>query len=232
MFSWRPALTTYLTPLLRYCLETTAAKLSDEFHGVFSPETVTRYVDASYADIGDRPTVGPNFVPVIIERYAREQLWAVAQSTGVVEKALPEVLFVCERNAGRSQMAACLAHHLSKGWIAVRSAGSHPDEQIDPTVVIAMAEIGLDVSHEFPKPLTDAVIRAADVVVTLGCGDACPVYPGKRYQDWPVEDPVGRGIDVVRRIRYELYHHVWELIETLVPAANLLELQGPKGGHS
>ena len=225
-------MTTHLTPLLRYCLETTAAKLSDEFHGVFSPETVMRYLEASYADVGDRPTVGPNFVPVIIERYAREQLWAVAQSTGVVEKALPEVLFVCERNAGRSQMAACLAHHLSKGWIAVRSAGSHPDEQIDPTVVTAMAEIGLDVSQEFPKPLTDAVIRAADVVVTLGCGDVCPVYPGKRYQDWPVEDPAGRGIDVVRRIRYELYHHVWELIETLVPAANLLELQGPKGGHS
>jgi arsenate reductase (thioredoxin) len=111
------------------------------------------------------------------------------------------VLFVCERNAGRSQMAACLAHHLSKGLIAVRSAGSHADEQIDPTVVAAMGEIGLDVSHEFPKPLTDAVIRAADVVVTLGCGDPCPVYPGKRYQDWPVDDPAGQGIEVVRRIR-------------------------------
>lgn len=225
-------MTTHLTPLLRYCLETTAAKLSDEFHGVFSPETVTRYIEASYADIGDRPTVGPNFMPVIIERFAREQLWAVAQSTGVVEKALPEVLFVCERNAGRSQMAACLAHQLSKGWIAVRSAGSHPDEQIDPIVVTAMAEIGLDVSREFPKPLTDAVIRAADVVVTLGCGDACPVYPGKRYQDWPVDDPARQGIEVVRRIRYELYHHVWELIETLVPAANLLELQRRTGGPS
>ena len=84
-----------------------------------------------------------------------------------------------------------------------------------------MAEIGLDVSAEFPKPLTDAVIRAADVVVTLGCGDACPVYPGKRYQDWPVADPAGQPLEVVRRIRYELYHHVWELIETLVPAVNL-----------
>ena len=111
---------------------------------MFSPETVTRYVEASYADIGDRPMVGPNFLPVIIERFAREQLWAVAQWTGVVEKPLPEVLFVCERNAGRSQMAACLAHHLSKGWIAVRSAGSRPDEHIDPTVVQAMAEIDLE----------------------------------------------------------------------------------------
>jgi arsenate reductase (thioredoxin) len=197
-----------LTPLLRYCLETTAAQLSDEFRGVFSPETVRRYVEASYEQIGDRPTVGPNFLPVIVERFARDRLWAVAQSTGVVEKTLPEVLFVCERNAGRSQMAACLAHHLSEGWIAVRSAGSHPDEQIDPVVVAAMAEVGLDVSTEFPKPLTDEVIRAADVVVTLGCGDACPVYPGKRYQDWPVADPAGQPLEVVRRIRYELHHRV------------------------
>jgi protein-tyrosine-phosphatase len=215
---------------LRSCLEATAAKLSDEFRGVFSPETVTQYVEASYADVGDRPTVGPNFLPVIIERFAREQLWAVAQWTGVVEKALPEVLFVCERNAGRSQMAACLAHHLSKGWIAVRSAGSHPAEQIDPAVVAAMAEVGLDVSTEFPKPLTDAVIRAADVVVTLGCGDACPVYPGKRYQDWPVADPAGQPLEVVRRIRYQLYHHVWDLIETLTPTADLVQLHRPTGG--
>lgn len=223
---------TPLTPLLRYCLETTAAKLSDEFRGVFSRETVTRYVEASYEQIGERPTVGPNFLPVIIERFAREQLWAIAQSSGAAEKPLPEVLFICEHNAGRSQMAAVLAHYLSNGWIAVRSAGSRPDEHIDPMVVQAMAEIGLDVSDEFPKPLTDAVIRAADVVVTLGCGDACPVYPGKRYQDWPVADPAGRPLEVVRRIRYELYHHVWELIELLVPAADLLELQRRKGDQT
>jgi arsenate reductase len=221
-----------LTPLLRYCLDTTAAELADEFQGVFSRETVTRYVETSYEQIGDRPTVGPNFMPVIIERFARDQLWAVAQAEGMIEKPLPEVLFVCERNAGRSQMASCLAHHLSKGWIAVRSAGSHPDEQIDPVVVQAMAEVGLDVRDEFPKPLTDAVIRAADVVVTLGCGDACAVYPGKRYQDWPVADPAGQPLEIVRQIRYELYHHVWELIETLVPAADLLRFQRPKGGPS
>ena len=128
-------------------------------------------------------------------------------------------------------MAACLAHKLSRGWIGVRSAGSHPDERIDPVVVAAMEEIGLDVSAEFPKPLTDAVIQAADVVVTLGCGDACPVYPGKRYQDWRVADPAGQPIDVVRGIRYELYHRVWELVETLVPTANLLDMNQPKGGR-
>ena len=223
---------TELTPLLRYCLDTTAVRLADEFHGVFSPGTVRRYVEASYEQIGDRPTVGPNFLPVIIERFAREQLWAMAQSTRVVDKPLPEVLFVCEHNAGRSQMAARLAHTLSKGWIAVHSAGSHPDEQIDPVVLQAMAEIGLDVSAEFPKPLTDAVIRAADVVVTLGCGDVCTVYPGKCYQDWPVADPAGQPLEVVREIRYQLYHHVWELIETLVPSANLVDLHRPTGGKS
>ncbi len=192
-------MTTHLTPLLRYCLETTAAKLSDEFHGVFSPETVTRYVEASYADIGERPAMGPNFLPVIIERFAREQLWAVAQSTGVVEKAPPEVLFVCERNAGRSQMAACLAHHLSKGWIAVRSAGSHPDEQIDPIVVTAMAEIGLDVSREFPKPLTDAVIRAADVVGSAAASPMPRIVSGLDDRDARARRPRKQASAASRR---------------------------------
>ena len=160
---------TELTPLLRYCLETTAAQLADEFHGVFSPETVTRYVEASYEEIGDRPTVGPNFLPVIIERFAREQLWAIAQSTGVVEKPLPEVLFVCERNAG-AQPDGRLPRPspVQGGGSRCARPGLDPDEQIDPTVVAAMARDRTDVSHEFPKPLTDAVIRAADVVVTLG----------------------------------------------------------------
>ena len=223
---------TEFNPPLRYCLDATAAQLSDEFRGVFSFETVTRYVAAFYEQIRDRPTVGPNFLPVIIERFAREQLWAIAQADGTIEKPLPEVLFVCGQNGGRSQMAACLAHHLSNGWIAVRSAGSHPDDQIDPVVVRAMAEIGLDVRGEFPKPLTDAVIRAADVVITLGGGDACPVFPSKRYQDWPVADPAGRPLQVVRRIRYELYHHVWELLETLMPSTDLLDLQQRKRDSS
>jgi arsenate reductase len=218
-------------PLMRQCLDATTRALSEELRGVFSAETVARCVQDSFGRIGDRPTVGPNFLPVIIERLARERLWAVAQANGRVEKALPELLFVCEHNAGRSQMAAALAHHLSNGWVGVRSAGSHPDEQIDPVVVHAMAELGIDVACEFPKPLTDEVIRAADVVVTLGCGDACAVYPGTRYQDWPVSDPSGQSIDVVRRVRYELYHRVWDLLETLVPAANLIEIHRPIGGQ-
>lgn len=217
-----------LSPLLRRCHDRTVAVLAEEFVGAFSRETVVRYVEQSFAQVGVRPTVGPNFLPVIVERFARERLWAVAQAEGRVEKALPEVLFVCEHNSGRSQMAAALAHHLSNGWVGVRSAGSHPDERIDSTVVDAMSELGVDVTLEFPKPLTDEVVRAADVVVTLGCGDARALYPGKRYLDWPVADPAGRSLEDVREIRYELYHHVWELLETLVPAAELLELHRPQ----
>ncbi len=220
-----------ISPLLRRCLDQTIAQLSDEFRGVFSRETVARYVQESFQQLGGRPTVGPNFLPVIVERFAHERLWAVGQAQGWIEKPLPEVLFVCERNAGRSQMAAALTHHLSNGWVGVRSAGSHPDEQIDPVVVQAMSEISVDVALEFPKPLTDEVVRAADVVVTLGCGDACAVYPGKRYQDWPVADPAGQPLEVVREIRYELYHHVWDLLETLVPTGDLIELHRRIGGQ-
>jgi arsenate reductase len=110
-------MTIELSPLMRQCLDATTARLSGELRGFFSRETVARYVQESYEGIGDRPTVGPNFLPVIIERFARERLWAIAQASGIVEKPLPEVLFVCERNAGRSQMAAALTHHLSKGWV-------------------------------------------------------------------------------------------------------------------
>jgi arsenate reductase len=106
---------------------------------------------------------------------------------------------------------------VSNGWVAVRSAGSHPDKRIDPVVGQAMSELGIDVSQEFPKPLTDEVLRAADVVVTLGCGDACAVYPSRRYVDWAVPDPAGQALEVVRRIRYELFHHVCELLEDLEP---------------
>jgi protein-tyrosine-phosphatase len=219
-----------ISPLLRSCLNVATDKLAADLCGVFSRETVARYLQESAELIGERPTVGPNFMPVIIERYARERLWAVAQAQGRVDKALPEVLFVCERNAGRSQMAAALTHQLSNGWVGVRSAGAHPDEQIDPVVVQAMSELGVDVAREFPKPLTDEVVRAADVVVTLGCGDACPVYPGRGYQDWPVPDPAGQPLPVVRQIRYELYHHVWDLLAIFVPSGELTALHRPIGG--
>jgi arsenate reductase len=131
----------------------------------------------------------------------------------------PEVLFVCVHNAGRSQMAAALLDHHADGQVVVRSAGSDPADRLNPAVVAAMAEVGLDLSRELPKPLTDQAVEAADVVITMGCGDACPIYPGKRYEDWPLPDPAGQPIEVVRGIRDQIDHRVRRLLAELVPAS-------------
>jgi arsenate reductase (thioredoxin) len=128
---------------------------------------------------------------------------------------MPEVLFVCVHNAGRSQMAAALLDHLSGGGVTVRSAGSEPADRINPRVIAAMEEIGLDVSREHPKPLTGDAVEAADVVITMGCGDACPIYPGKRYEDWELDDPAGADLDGVRRIRDEIAERVRRLADQL-----------------
>ena len=125
------------------------------------------------------------------------------------------MLFVCVHNAGRSQMAAALVTLRSDGRIAVRSAGSSPADELNPTVVEAMTEVGVDLSDAFPKRLTDDAVRAADVVVTMGCGDACPIYPGKRYEDWELDDPAGMGIEAVRPIRDEIGARVGELLRSL-----------------
>jgi protein-tyrosine-phosphatase len=139
---------------------------------------------------------------------SREQQDALAQ---------PEVLFVCVHNAGRSQMAAGLLKLRSQGRIHVRSAGSAPGEEINPNAVAALAEIGVDMGEEFPKPLTDEVVRAADVVITMGCGDACPIYPGKKYEDWELDDPAGQDLETVRRIRDEIDQRIAKLIGELLP---------------
>ena len=135
---------------------------------------------------------------------------------------IPEVLFVCVHNAGRSQMAAGLLAKHANGRINVRSAGSAPADEVNPAVVQAMAEVGVDISQEYPKPLTDDFARAADVLVTMGCGDACPVYPGKRYLDWQLPDPAGRGVDAVRPIRDEIDRRVLALIDELVGSQQAL----------
>jgi arsenate reductase len=132
----------------------------------------------------------------------------------------PEVLFVCVHNAGRSQMAAALLDHHAAGRVVVRSAGSQPADQLNPAVVEAMAEIGLDISKEFPKPLTDDAVKASDVVITMGCGDECPYFPGKRYLDWKLDDPAGQGIDAVRPIRDDIDTRVRALLAELVPASD------------
>jgi arsenate reductase (thioredoxin) len=138
-----------------------------------------------------------------------------------VTKELPQVLFVCVHNAGRSQMAAGLLHHKAAGRVRVRSAGSTPANELNPRVVEAMSEIGVDISRELPKPLSDENVRAADAVITMGCGDACPIYPGKRYEDWELEDPAGKDLATVRRIRDEIEVRVERLLEQLAPRGSL-----------
>ena len=203
-----------LDPVTLNHVRLTAERLADEFEGVFSFETIERYLAESLDLLGGaRINV---FVPVLAHRFARERLNALARVEGRIVKQQPEVLFVCVHNAGRSQMAAGLVKLRSEGRIHVRSAGSAPAEQLNPAVVDAMAEIGVDMSEEFPKPLTDEVVRAADVVVTMGCGDACPIYPGKRYEDWALDDPAGQDLATVRRIRDEIDGRVQTLIAGLL----------------
>ncbi|GAA0995139.1 arsenate reductase ArsC [Subtercola frigoramans] len=191
-----------------------ASDLSEKFAGIFNPETVERYVLESYTALLRTSTVRAHLASNTI-RFATDRLTALAQAKGAIESLVPEVLFVCEQNAGRSQMAAALTHALSGGRVHVRSAGSLPAHQLNPTVVAAMAELGLDLSTEFPKPLTDDVVQAADIVITMGCGDACPVYPGTRYRDWELADPAELPIEEVRIIRDQIVVNVGEVLATL-----------------
>ena len=207
-------MTEMLDPVTRAHVEKAADALQDEFAGTFSRQTVARYI-AESVDLLRESKVNV-FVPVLAHRFTRERLKALGQAEGLITKEQPEVLFVCVHNAGRSQMAAGLVKLRSEGRIHVRSAGSDPGETINPAVIEAMDELGVDMSEEFPKPLTDEVVRAADVVITMGCGDACPIFPGKRYEDWVLDDPAEQSLDTVRRIRDELDGRVQTLIAELL----------------
>ena len=204
-----------LDPVTQHHVRQAAEALAAEFEGVFSQETIERYIAESLDLLGDaRINV---FVPVLAHRFARERLKALGQAEGTIVKEHPEVLFVCVQNAGRSQMAAGLMSLRAAGKVHVRSAGSDPAEEINPAVVKAMAELGIDLDEEFPKPLTDEVVRAADAVITMGCGDACPIYPGKRYLDWELADPAGQELETVRAIRDDIDTRVQALLAELVP---------------
>jgi protein-tyrosine-phosphatase len=208
-------MTQILDPVTQRFVDQAAVALAREFAGIFSEETISRYISESLDLLGNsRINV---FVPVLAHRFARERLRALGQVEGVIAKEQPEVLFVCVHNSGRSQMAAGLVKLRSEGRIHVRSAGSAPGESINPAVIEAMTELGVDMSEEFPKPLTDEVVQAADVVITMGCGDACPIYPGKKYEDWQLDDPAGQDLETVRRIRGELDERVRKLIGELIP---------------
>ncbi len=199
-------------------LDHAAVDLADAYPGVYAVETVRRLLAECYALLAANARVSTH-LPVLSIRFARERLAALAHAEGHLVTTTPEVLFVCVHNAGRSQMAAALLDHHAAGRVHVRSAGSTPASEINPAVAQVMAEVGLDLSKEFPKPLTDDVVQAADVVITMGCGDACPIYPGKRYLDWDLTDPAGLPVDEVRPIRDEIDRRVRALLDELAPSA-------------
>ena len=190
------------------------------FRGKLSLETIEQYVFESYALL-DKSSEIKIYLPSLAERFSRDRLQALLKIEQAESSDVKDVLFVCIHNSGRSQMAAGFMSNLGGERVVVRSAGSAPKESISLIVVEAMAEVGIDISLEYPKPLTEEVVRAADAVITMGCGDACPVYPGKRYEDWVLDDPAGQGIDSVRIIRDEIKQRVEHLLSELFTVQEL-----------
>jgi protein-tyrosine-phosphatase len=199
-------------------LRSAAIRLSDDFRGVFGPETIERFLHTSFDQFATRATI-PQFLPLMAERFARQRLHALAKVEGLHDDGKPTVLFLCVHNAGRSQMAMGFFQHLAGDRAVAWSGGSEPGIAVNPAAVAAMAERGIDISKEFPKPWTDETVRAADVVITMGCGDACPIFPGKRYEEWILEDPAGQDVAAVRPVRDEIERRVRTLLDELsVPA--------------
>jgi arsenate reductase len=202
-----------LSPDQEQALRGAARNLGREFAGVFGEQTIERFLRTSYEEFASTATV-PRFLPLLAERFARQRLSALARLEGAHD-GRRAVLFLCVHNAGRSQMAMGFFRHLAGDGAIAWSGGSEPASQINPAAVEAMRERGIDISGEFPKPWTDEVVRAADVVVTMGCGDACPIFPGKRYEDWVLDDPAGLGVEAVRPIRDEIERRVRRLLDQL-----------------
>jgi arsenate reductase len=190
-----------------------AQNLADEVVGFLNFETVHRYIQES-ADSLQNVRI-PDYVHILAGRLARDHLKALARTQGNLMEETPLILYLCNHNAGRSQMAAAFTAHFGQDRVSVMSAGSIPASEVNTVAVEAMEELGIDISGEFPKPVTDEVVEAADVVVTMGCGEACPVYPGKRYLDWEVDDPVGQPLEVVRAIRDDIRRQVENLLTEL-----------------
>ena len=198
----------------KHALHSAAAALSDEFAGVFSTETIEQFLSTSYDQFAARASI-VSFLPLMAERFARQRLRALAKVEGKADDGVPVVLFLCVHNAGRSQMALGWFNHLAGDRAVAWSGGSEPGKEVNPSAILAMAEVGIDITSEFPKPWTDEIVRAADVVVTMGCGDACPLFPGKRYLDWELDDPAGQDIEAVRPIRDEIERRVRGLLAEL-----------------
>jgi len=202
------------TPEVRTALHDAAHRLRAEFDGIFNIETVERYVRSSYDQLAATSKV-PTWLPLLTERFVRDRLGALGRIEGSLQDGRPVVLFLCTHNAGRSQMALGFFRALAGDRAVAWSGGSEPGGELNPAAVQVMAEAGIDITGEFPKPWTDEVVRAADVVVTMGCGDACPVFPGKRYEDWTLADPDGLDTDAVRLVRDEIEDRVRDLLTRL-----------------
>ncbi|MEV0633253.1 arsenate reductase ArsC [Nonomuraea wenchangensis] len=200
-----------LTVDQQHALLTAARTLAEEFAGTFGTETIERFLHTSYDQFAGRAVIA-NYLPLLAERFARQRLRALARVEGRDSSGVPIVLFLCVHNAGRSQIAlgffTRLAGVRALGW----SGGTEPGDMINPAVIEVMHERGIDITGEFPKPWTSEIVQAADVVVTMGCGDACPVYPGKRYVDWDLDDPDGKTVEQIRPIRDDIERRVRALL--------------------
>jgi arsenate reductase len=195
-------------------LRMAAERLHHEFADAFGTETIERFLHSSYDQFASRAAIA-NFLPLLAERFARQRLRALAKVEGKALTRTPTVLFLCTHNAGRSQMALGFFQQLAGDRAVAWSGGSEPGDELNPAAVEAMRERGIDITGEFPKPWTDEILHAANVIITMGCGDACPIVPGKRYEDWTLEDPADKNFNAVRPIRDELERRVRRLLDEL-----------------
>jgi arsenate reductase (thioredoxin) len=211
------------SPLVNRLIKTLAYDYSDRFA---EGQIIATFHD-SYALLAKTARITA-YLPTLAERFTRERLDAYAQANGMQPKRAPEILFVCVHNAGRSQMAAAFARYYGQTHVHIRTGGSEPGERIQPEVSHAMKQVGISLDEEFPKPLTNEVVAAADVVITMGCGDTCPFIPGRRYEDWPIADPAETDADGVEAIRDDIDTRVRQLLDSIFPGLALPELAHPK----
>ena len=207
-----------LGPAERLQIRQASQRLRSEFTGVLNTETIERFMNDSLDRLMTRASV-VQWLPLLAERFARQRLRALTRLETLDTGRVPGILFLCTHNAGRSQMAAAYARHLGGEGVDVFSGGTEPADEVNRAAVAAMAEVGIDIAEAHPHPWTDEIVESVDVVVTMGCGDACPVLPGTRYVDWELSDPAGLDVEGVRPIRDEIRTRVEALLRELGVAA-------------
>lgn len=211
---------TAVDPATARVLRASVDRLAYSYDTTFGADEVEEVFVDSHTQLARTARV-TLYLPTLAERLTRERLEALSATRGLVAKRVPEVLFVCVRNAGRSQIAAAFTRHYAGAALHIRTGGSDPGEYIHPEVIAAMKDVGLSLEEEFPKPLTDDILAAADVVITMGCGDRCPYVPGKRYEDWPIDDPDGAPAEQVAIVRDDIDRRVRALVASLLPDQGL-----------